>query len=304
MECSNCKRTFASLKGLRRHQNSPACTRAQKVTKFRCQHCNKYFSYRSGLSRHKNSVCKKAIGYTELKQIKAVHALDVTGSKKKLKLNLKLKCTIASEQGSNPLSGLSKSLKKLSQQKPVLIKPKPKKLMAIANGMDNIADDILEILTVKYGDVPAIELLLTNFMSKNYIKIIDAAYLDNKSSDNYPMACSGGTHFRYINSEFELVDDADGELLVKSIINNIQNAVLMASNKLIRKYMGQNKVGDLFEVYDLGQIQKGVCDMFRDTTKKIVKRLIAKRVLNPNHQFFNTSMNFHEMQIYYHNKFN
>ena len=272
MECSNCKRSFASLKGLRRHQNSPACKRAQMVTKFRCEHCGKYFSYRSGLSRHKNTFCKKAIGYTELKQIKAVQALDATGGKKKIKIKLTLKSSVTGSTESNPLSGLSRSLKQLSQQKPVIIKPKPKPKKLVANGMGNIADDILEILTVRYGDVPAIELLLTNFMSKNYIKIIDTAYLDNKSSDNYPMACSGGTHFRYINSDFELVDDADGERMVKTIINNIQNAVLMASNKLIRKYMGQNKVGDLFEVYDLGQIQKGVCDMFRDTTKKKVKR--------------------------------
>lgn len=303
MECSKCKRSFASSKGLRRHQNSPACERAQKVTQFKCEHCGKYFSYRSGLSRHKSSFCKKAIGFSELKHIKAVQALDVGKTKKpRLLLQLKLK-TKPPEPDTNPLSGLSKSLKKLSQQKPVVIKPKPKKLSLNLNGMGNIADEILEILTVKHGDVPAIELLLTNFMSKNYTKIIDAAYLDNKTSDNYPMACSGGTHFRYINSEFELVDDADGERLVKTIINNIQNAALIASNKLIRKYMGQNKVGDLFEVYDLGQIQKGVCDMFRDTTKKKVKRLIAKRVLNPNHQFFNTTMNFHEMQSYYHKKF-
>ncbi len=319
MQCSKCNRSFVSLKGLRRHQTSSACEKAQQVTMFQCEYCLKYFSYRSGLSRHKNAFCKKAKEYNEIKATVSV------GKRKKISIKAKTKVNKSKEKVSdcedsedsdddsnnititnatanlNLLSGLTKSLKSLksSPVSKLVIKPRAK----IFSDIGTIADDILELLTIKLGDIPAIEILLTNFMSKNYIKIINAAYLSGKSSDNYPMACAGKNHFRYINDKYMLVDDIDGEKLVKTIINNIQNAALIASNKLIRKYMGENKVGDLFEVYDLGQIQKGVCDMFTEISKIQIKKLIAKRVLNPNHQFFSSTTDFYSLQQYYYDKF-
>ena len=290
MQCSKCNRIFVSLKGLKRHKSSSACERAQKVTLFQCKYCTKYFSYRSGLSRHKKNFCKKANEYNELQQIKTV------SGKKRKKISIKPKSKI------NPLSGLTKSLASLKTTSTIskLIKPRSK----IHVDIGTIATDMLELLTIKLGDIPAIELLLTNFISKNYIKIINASYLDGKSSDNYPMACSGEYHFRYIDENYMLIDDANGEKLVKTIINNIQNAALIASNKLIRKYMGENKVGDLFEVYDLGQIQKGVCDMFKDVSQIHIKKLIANRVLNPNHQFFSSTTDFYTLKQQYYKRFN
>jgi hypothetical protein len=291
MKCSKCKRSYASLKGLKRHKNSPACEKACKVTKFQCEFCDKYFSYRSGLSRHKNLHCLKALEYRELKRIKYVQSMS---GETRQKISIKPKSISITVSSNDSIE------KHITEPSVPIIK---KKKNQIHTEIGTIADDILDVLTKKIGDVAAIDLLLTSFMSKNYVKIINSAYLDGKSSDNYPMACSGGNHFRYIDSEYNLVDDATGEKLINTIINNIQNAALIASNKLIRKYMGQNKVGDLFEVYDLGHIQKGVCDMFKEIAKKKLKKLLATRVLNPNHQFFGGVLDFYDLQQKYKKQF-
>jgi hypothetical protein len=245
--CKSCMRSYTTLGNLKRHLKVPCKV---KVTEWKCTFCNRYYAAECSLKTHMKHSCKKKHDYLEMKKEIPIHNEKRLDSKKKLIL-------------------------------------KPKEFAQNTNtGHTVIFDDMLEKLSINMGPKQALDFLLTNFLSKNYEKIITACYLFETSSEHYPMACSGGNHFRFLDDNGSLIDDPTGDILVKKIINNIQNALLKASYLLIKKYIGEKDTTPLYEVYDIRTIQNGIYDLFKKVNHNKMKRYLAKRILNPNHYFF------------------
>ncbi len=215
-----------------------------KITQYQCGYCQKYFSADCSLKYHVKNNCKK-----------------VNFAKKKI--NVKSKHI---PQGPSQRIQLFESRKQQLRSKFV------------------VGDNVLDYLKQNLGEKEATNFFLTNVLSKKYGKIIEQTYLEGKNSDEYPMACTNRGHFRFLNESGKLIDDIDGEILVQTLVNCIQNAILITSNKLIKKYMG--KISTLYEVYDIKKIQNEACDISKPINRKKIKEFLIKRIINPSHHFF------------------
>ncbi len=254
-----------------------------------CSECGNTYSTSSNLKRHQKTYCKGP------KVNKTKHQCEYCNkyysTRSNLNFHISNKCVNNSATKLIIVNKQEKSKKKLEFRN--------KKSKVIQTTI--ISDNILEKLTDEMqDDQKAIDFLLTNFLNKNYGKIIERTYLHEKKSDEYPMACSGGNHFRYMDGNGQFVDDLDGGFLVNLIVSCIQNAVLKASNKLIKKYMSTGDTSKLYELYDIGKMQAGVCTLTQKITKNKIKKFLSKRVMNPNHQFFGKGkVNLIELQRKY-----
>ena len=246
-KCQICNRVYSTSGNLKRHQKKPCKI---KKTEWQCEHCSQYYAAKCSLKKHMES-CD-----------------HIATFKKKLILK-----------------------PKTQTQTDLQNRKTPKRLQMIVNGSSLavqpvVFDDILGKLTEKLGTQEAVSFLLTNFLSKNLEKIISTCYLDGISTASFPIACSGGNHFRFLDENGIVIDDPTGDKLVKKIINNLQNALLRSNYLLIKKYIGEGDTSALYEVYDIKTIQDGIYDLFKQTNHNKIKRYLSKRMLNPNHFFF------------------
>ena len=145
---------------------------------------------------------------------------------------------------------------------------------------------ILDRIIAKMGKEIGLDYLIGNFLTKNYSNIIEKAYLENIGSDEYPFACKGRNHFRYYDKNSDLIDDVDGTLLSKTIHKGIQNAALTSSIIIIKKHLDNDNNEELYDNYDLAQLQGLAYKMTIDRSVTKIKKYLATRVLNPNHPYF------------------
>lgn len=257
-KCQICNRTYSTSGNLKRHQKKPCKI---KKTEWQCEHCGQYYAAKCSLKKHMESC-------------------DHVAAKKKLILKPKIRTRTRIQIQPQPLHRPRSQIKKT-----------PTRLQMIVHGpalakQPVVFDDILGKLTEKLGTQEAVSFLLTNFLSKNLEKIISTCYLDGISAASFPIACSGGNHFRFLDENGIVIDDPTGDKLVKKIINNLQNALLRSNYLLIKKYIGEGDTSALYDVYDIKTIQDGIYDLFKQTNHNKIKRYLSKRMLNPNHFFF------------------
>ena len=86
---------------------------------------------------------------------------------------------------------------------------------------------------------------------------------------------------------------------MKMIIYHIQNAVLRVTNMLIKKYVNDNESTPLYDTFDIGKVQGELCEISGQRVKTKIKKYLSKRVLNPNHPFFDPTMSFQELRIFF-----
>ena len=243
--------------------------------KFECEDCHSYFSTKSNLNQHCKKYCKK--GKITITKFQCSHCKKYFSAKSSLTRHLVNLCE--KKMFFKPkLKPNFKQKKHKTSKISEIITTKPK--------LNVVSDCIFLNLSKEINEEDAINFLLLNFLNKNYGKIIERAYLTDIHSDEYPMVCSGSNHFRFLDGNGSLIDDPNGELLVTRVSYNIINAILRVSNSLITKYVIDN-TSKLYNTYDLRKIQGDLCIMSQKKTKNMIKKFLAKRVLNPNHPFFN-----------------
>jgi hypothetical protein len=252
-----------------------------------CDACHKTFSCNRALKRHVKESCR---GEEYKTKYQCNKCLCYYSSKN----NLARHKSICKEE---PIKKTPIKLKVKRIKINIDKKNKPKSYVSLVT--TNIGDVVIDILKEKLGERCAINFLLDNFLAGYYIKIIDECYINGKNSDQFPVVCKGGTHFRYLDNENTLVDDPTGELVVKQIINNIQNAVLRASNTLIRRYINDDCQESLYDDYDVKKIQDCVCSIQNKTTQNKIRKYLSKRVINSSHSFFDKGNNIVNLGKYY-----
>ncbi len=301
MECKECGSFFSTRSNLNQHIRK-SCNKGVIIeTDFQCEYCKMYFSTKSSLTRHINKSCKNIKRKIKILKKPIANSSDHIREEK---TKAEIDALKRSEKQCETLTlALELALKQINKQKLELnyikqsdivvpIKhPGPKEKHPI------LSDNILEVLTDKLGKKESVNFLMTNFLEKKYGKIIEAAYLNDIMSDKYPMSCSEDNHFRYLNDKWKLIDDNGGDEIVKMIIYHIQNAVLRVTNMLIKKYVNDSESTPLYDTFDIGKVQGELCEISGPRVKTKIKKYLSKRVLNPNHPFFDTTMNFQKLRL-------
>jgi hypothetical protein len=298
LKCDACGSYFSTKSNLNQHIRK-SCNKGKITeTNFRCINCNKFFSAKSSLTRHITRVCKK-----QKKKISFVakkddidHEVALKRSERQcetLTLALELALKQLNSNKSKTVLKQSNILKQSNKHDEIDLCPK------IDGKISILSDNILETLTLRLGKKESVNFLMTNFLKKSYGKIIEAAYLHGKKSDQYPISCSEGSHFRYLDDKGKLIDDKGGDDIVKMMIYHIQNAVLRVTNILIKKYVSDSDTTPLYDTFDIGKVQGELCEISKPRIKTKIKKYLSKRVLNPNHPFFDNCMDFMELRQYY-----
>ena len=245
--CRFCKRKFTAISNCCRHEKHRCHLNPDKiVNSFKCEYCSKPYSTLNSCSKHEQLCTSKPV-------------------KKAIIIKPKEKTKLKPRGSASPTLTLTltSTLHQLVSTKKIYY----------------ISDNILDKFQDELGYEDGIDFLLTNFMKHKFDQIIDKAYLEGLTSDDYPMACKNNGYFRFVDGHGNLVDDTTGILLIKAIINNIQNSILRVSNILIRRYSGTEQMSSLYDAYDLGTIQKNICDMMSDKVEKQLKKYLVKRVI-------------------------
>ena len=302
--CKYCKRFIRNASNRYRHEKHYCLLNKNRVIlkRVECDICGNTYSNKDNLIKYKKKYCKK-------KQKPLIKPKNINLVGKRPKIVIKQINRVTNQGLDLELEKQNKLLKnqiqrlKLNQhnQNNEILKLK-KKLLSNndlnANAFLIIKNNLLELLIIKMGDSDkAIDFFLGNFITKNFSKIIDKVYLENLSSDEFPIACKGSTHFRYLDKTRLLVNDKKGDQISKLLINNIQSAGLMASNILIKKHATSN-VNKLYETYDILKIQTVAYDLTKHSYFSKIRKYLSKRVLNPNHPFFNNFGGYQVIKTY------
>ena len=318
-KCKACGSYFSTKSNLNQHIRKSCNKGIISATKHQCEHCNKYFSTKSSLTRHINKSCKKRKRKIMIVPKKSTRDALIRSEKQCETLTLALELALKQLTKQKPLSqesqGQNQSQSQSQSQSHIynalskikdVFESKKESVMDTSlpepdkdNNHSILSDNILETLTNQLGDEESVRFLMTNFLKKHYEKIIDAAYLQGKKSDKYPMACRDGYHFRYLDDNGKLIDDNGGDEIVKVMIYHIQNAVLRVTNLLIKKYVGDSDTNPLYDTFDIGKVQSELCEISKPRIKAKIKKFLSKRVLNPNHPFFDSRVSFMDLREYY-----
>ncbi len=273
--CLKCFKEFSCSKSLRRHQKS-VCWKKKGTcfTNFKCPKCLKYFSNEYNKNRHLKNSCQFALDS------------PIKESEHKKTINITLKEEAKSRRDKRKQIILPKIEKKKSQ--PIINKNTYDKFV-----IGKIGDDIMKIIFDKFGKEKGMDFLLENFLAAKYNKIIDECYINGHNSDQFPVACRGNEkkHFRFLDNNKMLINDPTGEIVVNTIINNIQNAVLRANNILIKQYVDSRAQESLYDDYDIRKIQECLCNINTKTNRNKIRKFLGTRVLNSSHSFFDEQNN-------------
>ncbi len=274
MECEYCKYEY-SLSNISRHVKYYCKFNPNRIIKpkITCEYCMNEFSNKWSLKDHLAKYCKN-----KPKLLISNKKIDKCNSKTILRIKQKLNKPSdkqAYKQESASQVDKQESDKQVDKQE------------SEANSKSDTGNLILDKIIDKLGKKElGLDYLIGNFLTKNYERIIEKSYLEDRGSDDYPFACKKQFHFRYYNKDNEMVDDIDGTSLSKTIHKGIQNAALTVSIIIIKKHIDGDNNEELYDNYDLAQLQSLVYKMSTDKSLTKIKKYLAKRVLNPNHPYF------------------
>ncbi len=227
-----------------RFRHQKHCSDNPNKIEIMCNKCNKIFSYPGSLKNHLKNTCSKR-------------------DKKKFSLKIKTE---------KPIRKISVPVERKNPQKKVSFIQK--------KVIDNyILERLIELTSQEKG----IDFLLDNVYKEKYSEIIKTAFFKDLEPIEYPMVGNGKGGYRFLNSESQLINDIDGYKLSHDLLKYVQNAMLKASNILIRKYIALGDTNPLYDKYKLNKLQKIAFDI---TDNKGPMLQFLKTLSVPEHQFW------------------
>lgn len=244
-----------------------------------CDICDEKFSHKSSMERHK--LHKHRVSKV---QCPAASRNKTAATKSRKKINPVKKDKISELQ--REMAQLKENYQTLDKQlkeRMTKIEQEPKNI----NNIIIIGDEkIFHALTKKLGsDDQAMQFLLKNTTPDKGIDIVDKLYLEGLDKDDYPIACTDGYKFRYLNRSGKIVDDSGGIKIVTKLENEIHTALIEANTKLINNYIDSNGDG-LYNVYDIGDLQNKIGEYLHISDQEKFRDDLARKVYNDKHPFF------------------
>ena len=196
-----------------------------------CSHCGSRFTMDTSFSRHlAGSKCAEADAEAEVDVEKMYE--------RRIKVAVRHQTTphtgdgLGSGGSSGSIPGASILMEKIQKLEQELETVKNKTTTVhhwIVMG-GNFYDDLV---TKMGGRDHAVNYLASVASEGKPIDIISKLYLEGKSPENYPIACRDEDHFRYMDSDHQLVDDIGGHSIKKVVTSGIHDALVLSKNILI-----------------------------------------------------------------------
>jgi hypothetical protein len=204
------------------------------------------------------------------------------GNKIKVSVNVK-----AVTPPSRPLNGIVVSnisnvfhrLVQLEEQNNALreeveeLKSKP----TTTNYIAIMGNDLYTELTNKIGRANAMKFIAENG-NKHPLSVFQKLYLDDRSPDDYPIACRDKYHFRYLDSHRRVVDDRGGCHIGTAVSKQLTEAVEHA----VHDFEIEGHGNSVYGLENVQMLRKRLSQMDQDS---VIKEL-AYITDNPNHPFF------------------
>lgn len=218
-----------------------------------CDVCGEIFRHRSSLDRHK---------INKHPQKKVVDYKKKTGAK-------------VSIEEYNQLQTEMQELRRQVNERIDKIEQEPKNIIIIGD------EKMFYSLSKKLGgDDKAMQFLFSNISPDNSIDIVDKLYLEGVEKDKYPIACTDGYRFRYLNRSGQIVDDKGGTKIVSKLGSEIHTAMVEANSKLLRE-AAQHR-----NIYDIALLQQQVLAYRKRVDQMKLREDLARKVYNSRHPFF------------------
>ena len=232
------------------------CKDANKWCKHKrvyCEFCKRTFSYQHSYNGH---ICVNH---------KSRFPGPPAPPPEKIKILLKPVAPVA------PVASETQELKEMMYQLKNEINEIRNQPKVLINNLTVISDDIFTKVVTQMGEQEGVKFLLDSFLHEGEcLNIVDKLYLSGKDKNEYPIACRGNNHFRFLGPNRNVVDDVGGELIVSKITGSVQNAVLRAAEDT--------------QLYDISYLQERIKELPKGKEK--LRDGLAIKVANPTHPFF------------------
>lgn len=146
----------------------------------------------------------------------------------------------------------------------------------------HVNGNLYEELVSKLGHQSAIDFLLDSATKQKPQDLI-LKLLEGQPKAKYPMAIKDDV-IRYLNDQSQIVEDRV-EHFVDSLKKRAHNAMLYATNEIIKQSLVAGDTGALYEIYDIGQIQSNLANLNSIENRQLVGDLRAL-IEQPDHAFF------------------
>jgi hypothetical protein len=237
-----------------------------------CPYCNKEFSHKSSMERHISTTCSHKI---PILPKPATSIVSNIGPPSVPEVDfLKEKVFLLEKQLDHLRSQFGDVNRRVDE-----VEREPRQIIVIGD------QNILNVLTAKLGgnEDMAINFLAQHVGSLKRMEVVNKLYLEGVEPDCYPIACKENYHFRYLDRENHIVDDHGGEMIVKHLGEQIQEAILEASNKLVTKYLDDSDEPN-DELLNTVHILQN--NLVNNHDKKEFRDMLAQRVYHSKHPFF------------------
>lgn len=138
-----------------------------------------------------------------------------------------------------------------------------------------LGNDFYTELSNKIGRENAMKFIAESGI-KHPLSVFKKIYLDDRKPDDYPIACRDRCHFRYLDSQKNMVDDRDG----KNIGNVVSKGLSEAVENAVHDFAGRPENEGYS--YTVQQIKNSLSQLDQHS---VIKEL-AYITNNPNHPFF------------------
>lgn len=162
------------------------------------------------------------------------------------------------------------------------VQPQPQPQTVINNYTINIqvvGDNLYNQLIQKMGKNGAINFLAGAAASNQPLNVLKKLYFDNVEPNSFPIATQDN-NIRYLNNNQQLVQENATEF-VSQLNEKIRDAMIYATNDLIRQSISTNNTDQLYEIYDISRIQHNITAL-----SKIPLKDLQNVSSVPNHPFF------------------
>jgi len=217
---------------------------------YKCEYCKRIYQRRSSLSQHRKKCIHKPTDINDITKL-----LESTRAKQEEQHKL------IQQQQHQKAAEMLNNEKFLNAVRQIIREETNRLPQNITNNITNVIitkhlpDCFYQALVDKLGAVETNKFLNITAAENKPIEIYKKLYPSGIKSEN-PVIYEND-NFKYLKDNQVVADNS----IIKQIARKIQAAMLMASSSLINESIKINKTNQLYDIYDIGQIQKNLTDI-------------------------------------------
>lgn len=140
-----------------------------------------------------------------------------------------------------------------------------------------LGNDFYQDLITKIGRPEAMRFLAEKG-TKSPLSVFEKLYLEDRSPDDYPIACRDKYHFRYLDDQKRMVDDRGGSNIGTVVSKQLTDAV----NHAVHDFEIEGHGNSVYGLENVQRLRQRLAELDQDS---VIKEL-AYITNNPNHPFF------------------